>query len=115
MINIMHMDEICSRPEQSGHLKNGGGYRALAVEKKFPQIRSELEVFDGTSAGTQTTHDGAQLDATARVGRALTYMLQNLDKPMQVSALAAQASISPSHFFALFKEMTGSPPMDYFA
>jgi AraC-like DNA-binding protein len=114
MIDIMHMDEICSRPEHSGRLKNGVECRALAASRKFSQNRSKLEVLDGTSAGTRTTHPRMQLDATARVGRALTYMLQNLDKPLQVSTLAALANISSSHFFALFKQMTGSPPLDYF-
>ena len=108
------MDEICSRTDHSGRLKNGVECRALAVSRKFPQNRSKLQVLDGTSAGTQAAHGRAQLDATARVGRALTYMLQNLDKPLQVSALAAQANISSSHFFALFKQMTGSPPLGYF-
>ncbi len=36
------------------------------------------------------------------------------DKPLQVATLAAQANISPSHFFALFKRRVGSAPMDYF-
>ena len=41
-------------------------------------------------------------------------MTQHLDKPLQVATLAAQANISPSHFFALFKRRLGSAPMDYF-
>jgi AraC-like DNA-binding protein len=41
-------------------------------------------------------------------------MEQNVNRPLQVAALAAQARLSPSHFFALFKRHTGCPPMDYF-
>lgn len=41
-------------------------------------------------------------------------MEQHLDQPLQVATLAALASLSPSHFFALFKQHTGCSPMDYF-
>jgi len=53
-------------------------------------------------------------EATRKVERSLAYMAENLDKPLQVATLAAQAKVSPSHFFALFKQMTGCPPIDYF-
>ena len=49
-----------------------------------------------------------------KVGRSIHYMLANLNRPLQVATLAAQANVSPSHYFALFKQMTGRPPMDYF-
>lgn len=41
-------------------------------------------------------------------------MIEHLDKPLHVSTLAAQASVSPSHYFALFKRQMGTAPMDYF-
>lgn len=53
-------------------------------------------------------------ETSRKVERSLAYMAENLNKPLQVATLAAQANLSPSHFFALFKRMTGSPPMDYF-
>jgi transcriptional regulator GlxA family with amidase domain len=53
-------------------------------------------------------------DTAHKLARSLAYMEENLNKPLQVSALAAQANVSPSHFFALFKQLTGRPPMDYF-
>jgi transcriptional regulator GlxA family with amidase domain len=52
--------------------------------------------------------------AGARIEQCIAYMAQHLDKPLQVATLAAQANISPSHFFALFKRQIGSAPMDYF-
>ena len=52
--------------------------------------------------------------AILRIERCVAYMAQNLDKPLQVATLAAQANISASHFFALFKRRIGSAPMDYF-
>ncbi len=41
-------------------------------------------------------------------------MVEHLDEPLQISTLAAQASVSQSHFFALFKRQTGTAPIDYF-
>jgi transcriptional regulator GlxA family with amidase domain len=56
----------------------------------------------------------AENDTARNVERSLAYMAENLDKPLQVATLAALANVSPSHFFALFKQRTGYPPMDYF-
>lgn len=49
-----------------------------------------------------------------RIRRTIAYMAQHLNQPLQVSTLAAQASVSTSHYFALFKRQTGSAPIDYF-
>jgi transcriptional regulator GlxA family with amidase domain len=49
-----------------------------------------------------------------RIGRSIAYMVEHLDRPLQISTLAAQASVSPSHYFALFKRQMGTAPMDYF-
>jgi len=53
-------------------------------------------------------------DSQQKVERSIHFMMANINRPLQVSTLAAQANVSPSHFFALFKQMTGRPPMDYF-
>lgn len=50
----------------------------------------------------------------AKIAGSIAYMMQHLNQPLQVAALAAQASISPSHYFALFKRQVGCPPIDYF-
>ena len=49
-----------------------------------------------------------------RIRRTIAYMAQHLNEPLQVSTLAAQASVSTSHYFALFKRQTGVAPIDYF-
>jgi AraC-like DNA-binding protein len=46
--------------------------------------------------------------------RSIEFMVRHLDKPLQVARLAAEANISLSHYFAVFKEVTGFTPMDYF-
>ena len=53
-------------------------------------------------------------EVAERVGRSITYMIEHLDQPLQVSTLAAQAGVSPSHYFALFKRQTGKAPIDFF-
>jgi len=54
------------------------------------------------------------LDTSAKIVDSIAYMTQNLNRPLQVSTLAALVNISPSHYFALFKRHTGRAPMDYF-
>lgn len=53
-------------------------------------------------------------ETARRIGQSLAYMRQHLGEPVQVATLAAQANISPSHFFVLFKRQTGCAPIDYF-
>lgn len=58
---------------------------------------------------------GCAGNKTARmIERSIHYMNEHINEPLQVATLAAQANVSPSHFFALFKQQMGCPPMDYF-
>jgi AraC-like DNA-binding protein len=54
------------------------------------------------------------IDSRHKLERSIHYMEANFNRPLQVATLAAQANVSPSHFFALFKQLTGRSPMDYF-
>jgi AraC-like DNA-binding protein len=45
--------------------------------------------------------------------RSIQFMVEHQDKPLQVPRLAAVASMSPSHYFAVFKVITGFTPMDF--
>ncbi len=53
-------------------------------------------------------------EADRKIEQSIAYMKQHLDVPLHVGTLAALVSISPSHFFALFKRRTGTAPIDYF-
>lgn len=69
------------------------------------------------AAGQSFSNDSTEyygLESATRIEQSVAYMAQNLDRPLQVATLAAKASISPSHFFALFKRRIGLAPMDYF-
>jgi transcriptional regulator GlxA family with amidase domain len=49
-----------------------------------------------------------------KIEESITYMKEHLNGPLAVAVLAAQAKLSLSHYFALFKRRTGCAPMDYF-
>lgn len=49
-----------------------------------------------------------------KIEQSIAYMMEHLNGPLNVATLAAQANVSPSHYFALFKRRTGCAPIDYF-
>jgi transcriptional regulator GlxA family with amidase domain len=56
----------------------------------------------------------ADIEVDRKIERTISYMKENLDQPLQAAALASRANVSLSHYFALFKRLTGSTPIDYF-
>jgi len=64
------------------------------------------------NAGDQV--ESCESEAVRKIEQSITYMLRHLDESLQVATLAAQANISASHFFALFKRQTGCAPIDCF-
>jgi len=68
------------------------------------QSRPEVSLLD-----SEATSEGAR-----KVQQSIAYMMQHLDRPLQIARLAQVAHISPSHFFVLFKRWTGFSPMEYF-
>lgn len=65
--------------------------------------------------GADTQQESTELpEADRKIGQTIAYMLQHLNKRLQVGELASMASVSPSHFFALFKRRTGCAPIDFF-
>jgi AraC-like DNA-binding protein len=74
----------------------------------------------GEDAGAPRADDASaeraegESEAVKRIGQCIAFMREHLNQPLQVATLAAKACTSPSHFFVLFKRVTGSPPIDYF-
>ena len=58
--------------------------------------------------------ESCESEAVRKIEQSIAYMLRHLDEPLQVATLAARVSISPSHFFALFKRRIGCAPIDCF-
>jgi transcriptional regulator GlxA family with amidase domain len=74
------------------------------------------EQIDAAEAGLLNTlpTNPSSGEPLGRIEQSIAYMKQHLDRPLKAAALAAQASVSLSHFFALFKRETGYTPIDYF-
>jgi transcriptional regulator GlxA family with amidase domain len=53
-------------------------------------------------------------DNEKRIGLSIAYMKEHLGHPQNVSAMAAQAGVSLSHYFVLFRRHTGCSPLKYF-
>jgi transcriptional regulator GlxA family with amidase domain len=75
-------------------------------------LLEQVKPTDGNHFNGRT--GGIASEVAERIGRSIAYMAEHLDEPLQVSTLAAQASVSPSHYFALFKRQMGTAPIDYF-
>lgn len=75
-------------------------------------IETQTKAAAPSFAAGSVEHYGSE--AAVRIEQSVAYMTQHLDRPLQVATLAARASVSPSHFFALFKRRIGLAPMDYF-
>jgi transcriptional regulator GlxA family with amidase domain len=70
------------------------------------------QIRDGRAAAAQRpTSTGGYEQG---VLRSIRYMVQHQDQPLQVAHLASVANICPSHYFAVFKQVTGFTPMAFF-
>jgi AraC family transcriptional regulator of arabinose operon len=96
----------------------------------FQQLRQAL----GESCSTPTLLYGSQLlghmlglmirlrgeavreppDARGRVLASMAYMRDHPERPLDLDTLASIAGLSPSHYSALFRSLTGYPPKHYF-
>jgi AraC-like DNA-binding protein len=61
----------------------------------------------------ETDGDLEQRKALRRIRVSLAFMLEHLDRPLQVDALSLRAGVSPSHFHFLFRRATGYAPIDF--
>lgn len=48
------------------------------------------------------------------VDHAIFFMIDNLNKPLTITEIAQSVSLSDSHFSKIFRNKTGSSPLDYF-
>jgi AraC-like DNA-binding protein len=101
------------KPASNVNKVNANG-TLLMVTNGHSLLQNSLENHSLRSDGEATVSNECQSEGALKIERIITYMLEHLDKPLQVAALAARASVSPSHFFVLFKRRTGCAPIDYF-
>lgn len=96
MMTASYRDKTMKRNGVGSEQANGQGMVQIHVRRNGGRV--------GEGGG-----DGAQ-----KIEQSISYMLQHLNQPLQVATLAAAVNVSPSHYCALFKRWTGSPPIDYF-
>jgi AraC-like DNA-binding protein len=48
-----------------------------------------------------------------KIARSIAFISRHLNKPVKVTQLAKMAKLSPSYFWALFKQRTGYAPVDF--
>lgn len=77
--------------------------RAAATLRQLLADIAVLNVYAPRRAGT-----------ALHVDRIVRYMLDHLGETCRLEDLAAQASLSPSHFARSFRDKTGYPPVEYF-
>lgn len=65
------------------------------------------------SGSTPAENSQTETDSATKIGRSVDYMKEHLDKPLRAATLAAIASMSLPHYFAQFKRIIGSSPIDY--
>jgi transcriptional regulator GlxA family with amidase domain len=99
--------EICFKAElimiKLDQMNDSGGGRNPSLRPAGARAGAATEGFRVGGGGSRQ-----------KVEPCSAYMEKHVNQPLQVSTLAAQANVSPSHFFALFKQLKGCPPMDYF-
>lgn len=87
------------------------GYSETSLEYANISLWQLLKSFlydTNFSLGIKRGPDNKGIDA------AINYMKDHLDKPLKIDDIAAFFNYSPSHFFSLFKNYTGYPPINYF-
>ena len=69
-----------------------------------------LELIQTHHFAANNARHPAKPDSIRRIEISLSYMLQNLDKPIHISTLGKLAGVSTSYFSYLFKCATGDSP-----
>jgi AraC family transcriptional regulator, arabinose operon regulatory protein len=54
-----------------------------------------------------------QTAVSAKIGQTIEFMKEHLNEPLRAATLAGVAKMSLPHYFALFKRVVGSSPIDY--
>jgi transcriptional regulator GlxA family with amidase domain len=76
--------------------------------------RSVLKCRERRFGNGVAVFNNGRSDDVRKIEQSIAYMMEHLNKPLQVATLVAMANVSTSHFFVLFKRRTGCPPIDYF-
>jgi len=85
----------------------------MPCRQRIEQVSHTLSTLLVNAIPTQHESSCMDTDATGRIGRTLEYMKEHLNEPLRAGTLAAVANMSLPHYFAQFKRVVGSSPIDY--
>jgi AraC-like DNA-binding protein len=105
----MDMDQIFA-DRHSNRSNEGLECMATLTDEIFTHNRSALELVNENVLGVDIAQVRAQRYAISRIEKSVSYMLQNLDQPIQMLTLGSLAGVSTSYFYSLFKSATGCTP-----
>lgn len=111
--NRIEQPDMTGRNPLASHTKPGGKAESLtAMPSDKGGHRQDMDSLNHPPITLLGADD--QSDIAKKIEQSIAYMAQHLNEPLPVAALAAKASLSSSHYFALFKRQTGCAPMRYF-
>ncbi len=74
------------------------------ISKYITSLLTEFVVFNGSQR---------QAEQSTSMEQVLTYIAENVDKPLTLAELAQKAALSPFYFSRVFKKETGYTPHEY--
>ncbi len=106
--------EVADPPRLAGLFKEitdelAGGY---GMNQLLPASTALAHLL-GLAMPDGRRHD-APSDTILRTQRAIEYMLQRREDRINIPEVARMVNLSTSHFCAVFRKVTGFPPLDYF-
>ena len=113
---------VTSVTQVDGAIAQIGGALIAALRNRAPDYVAELagqwlamQLLSpkGTSADGDRREPGTIADP--RLRRALDFMCANIDQPLTLEAIAAEACVSKFHFTRLFRTRIGRTPMQHLA
>lgn len=98
----------------SGELSHLRSENSLEIEQMVRRQSLCYRLLELYLSGSTLAQEGRQLlPYLERLSPVLLYINENLMKPLTREELAATLHLSPSHFYALFKEGLGVSPTEY--
>jgi AraC-like DNA-binding protein len=85
----------------------------MPCPQRLQQVsRRAMTLLDGSISIARKSPQ-METDAASRIGRTIEYMREHLNEPLRAATLAGVANMSLPHYFAQFKRVIGSSPIDY--
>jgi AraC-type DNA-binding domain-containing proteins len=85
----------------------------MPCQQRLQQVSHRAaHVLEGVISKQQETCS-LETNAGGKIGRTIEYMKEHLNEPLRAATLAGIANMSLPHYFAQFKRVTGSSPIDY--